>query len=583
MSSDWPGYFHRRLEQDVGGMAMFLAADIGSMEDLITVPAIPGPPCFSGANGCYAQVEATGNSIADHVAANLASATPVPIGPVNGRRTEFCAPLENNLFRAAFEAGLFGERQGYTNCQPSGRVGNEVHTSVAVLDVGSDLQFIVNPGEAFPGLMLGSPWGIEDASCPARENPPVPTWHASAKHRFQVGLGDDLIGYEKPAWSFVYSPPTFTSPDCNTDPRGHSHSLEGEAVGPVASNLVAQHLADLLDQNPDSAAEIRLGRYVKADGTLTDAYSVPQDQGAPGHFPANAVAIWLAAPGSTTLDPEPGHPDSGTIVALRNVGFFGDRRVDANGDFMDFDGAGQANGADLSTRGMVVKSDAGSVQKRYYVDVYPALTVSGPLGASRPPGYARPKSATPFRVSLTPAYTPCTSPNRQHGAPLSFGSCNPPHLVSSQLTVGTPDANGKAAGSTGFVRYDVLQGDVNVSASVTDVRRQGTLADYTGELDVEQLVQITDRVNGASQSDPATTQGSPWRFAVPCSATSDSSIGATCSVSSTFNAIVPGSVVEGKRAIWEMGEIDVFDGGTDGQAATVGDNTLFERQGVFVP
>jgi len=165
----------------------------------------------------------------------------VPLGAVDGRRTEFCAPLENNLFRAAFEAGLFGERQGYTNCQPTGRVGTEVHTSVAVLDVGADLQFIVNPGEAFPGLMLGSPWGIEDASCPARDNPPVPTWHASAKHRFQVGLGDDLIGYEKPAWSFVYEPPTFTAPDCNTDPHGHSHSLESEAVGPAASNAVRKY------------------------------------------------------------------------------------------------------------------------------------------------------------------------------------------------------------------------------------------------------------------------------------------------------------------------------------------------------
>src|SRR5207249_11831073 len=48
---------------------------------------------------------------------------------------------------------------------------------VAVMDVGPDLQFIANPGEAFPALMLGGPWGIEDASCPNRENPPVPTWH----------------------------------------------------------------------------------------------------------------------------------------------------------------------------------------------------------------------------------------------------------------------------------------------------------------------------------------------------------------------------------------------------------------------
>jgi hypothetical protein len=591
VSADWPGYFHRRLEQDVGGMAMFLAADVGSMEDLITDPAIPDPPCFSGANGCYAQVEATGNAVADVVAAALPEARTVPLGPVDGERTEFCVPLENNLFRAAFEAGLFGERQGYTNCQPTGRAGNEVHTSVAVLDVGRDLQFLVNPGEAFPGLMLGSPWGIEDASCPARDNPPVPTWHAHAQYRFQVGLGDDLIGYEKPAWSFIYEPPTFTSPDCNTDPHGHSHSLESEAVGPAASNIVAQNLTDLLDQDPDPAADIRLGRYVKADGTLTDAYSNPQDQGAPGHFPKDAVAIWLADPGSTTLDAAPGDPDSGTIVALSDVGSFGSRTVDANGDFMDFDGADQPSGPNLSTRGMLVTAPDGSALKRYYVNVYPALTVSGSLGPANPAGYPRPKGATPFRVSLTPAFRQCTAANRQHGAPLAFGSCNPPQPSSSRLTVGTPDSNGERANSVGSVLYQTLLGDpatpseadVRVTASITDVRSQGTLADYSGELDVEQLVQITDRLNDPSENEPATVQANPFRFTVPCAATSDPAVGGNCSLSSTFNAILPGSVVEGKRAIWELGEVDVFDAGADGEAATTGDNTLFERQGLFIP
>ncbi len=385
-SADWPGYFHNRLEQDVGGgMAMFLAADIGSMEDPITDPAIPGPPCFSGDNGCYAQVEATGNALADAVAAGLPDAKPVPVGTVGGARTEFCVPLENNLFRGAAAAGIFGERQAYTDCQPSGRVGDSVKTSVAVLDVGPDLQFIVNPGEAFPGLMLGGPWGIEDASCPARDNPPVPTWHARARYRFQVGLGDDLIGYEKPAWSYLYEAPTYTSADCTTDPRDHHHGLEDESLGPTASNAVAEKLTDLLDQNPDPTAEIRLGRYVKADGSLTDAYSTPADHGAPGHFPADAVAIWLAAPGQTSLDAQPGQVDSGTLVALDSVGSFGSRPVDANGDFMDFDGADQPQGPDLTTRGMLVAAPGGGVEKRYFVNVYPALSVPGALGPASPP------------------------------------------------------------------------------------------------------------------------------------------------------------------------------------------------------
>jgi hypothetical protein len=46
---------------------------------------------------------------------------------------------------------------------------------------------------------------------------------------------------------------------------------------------------------------------------------------------------------------------------------------------------------------------------------------------------------------------------------------------------------------------------------------------------------------------------------------------------------VPGSVVAGKRAIWGLRDLQVFDGGSDNQAATTGDHTLFERQGVFVP
>jgi hypothetical protein len=56
ISSDWPGYFQARLEQEVGGMAMFLVGDNGSEEDPETVPPVP----CSGT--CYEQAEATGEA-----------------------------------------------------------------------------------------------------------------------------------------------------------------------------------------------------------------------------------------------------------------------------------------------------------------------------------------------------------------------------------------------------------------------------------------------------------------------------------------------------------------------------------------
>ena len=46
------------------------------------------------------------------------------------------------------------------------------------------------------------------------------------------------------------------------------------------------------------------------------------------------------------------------------------------------------------------------------------------------------------------------------------------------------------------------------------------------------------------------------------------------------NALVPGAVVAGDRAIWELGQVKVYDGGADGLAATQ-PNTLFADQGVF--
>ena len=71
------------------------------------------------------------------------------------------------------------------------------------------------------------------------------------------------------------------------------------------------------------------------------------------------------------------------------------------------------------------------------------------------PGYPRPAGATPIRASLVPAYQACASPDRMHGPPLAFGSCNPPVEHSQQLTIGTPDANGRVAASIGFVRVAV--------------------------------------------------------------------------------------------------------------------------------
>jgi serine protease AprX len=210
------------------------------------------------------------------------------------------------------------------------------------------------------------------------------------------------------------------------------------------------------------------------------------------------------------------------------------------------------------------------------------------------PGYVRPKGATPVRASLVPAYSACSvgSANRTHGPALAHPSCNPPAQVPGELTVGTPDANSQGAGFSGSVGITAIAGDpgtapdeadVALSVQASDVRRRTSLADYTGELEVRLGVRLTDKLNGTPAADSATVQDLAISVPVSCTATGSATTGADCSVSTTADALAAGTVVESKRALWQLGQVQVFDGGPDDTAATTAGNSLFAVQGVFVP
>jgi hypothetical protein len=85
-------------------------------------------------------------------------------------------------------------------------------------------------------------------------------------------------------------------------------------------------------------------------------------------------------------------------------------------------------------------------------------------------------------------------------------------------------------------------------------------------------------------SEPATAQDSSFPVTVPCAETPDDSIGGACAVSTTANAVVAGAVTGGARTIWQLGQVQVMDGGFDGDVSTKGEGDgLFEVQGLFIP
>ena len=49
------------------------------------------------------------------------------------------------------------------------------------------------------------------------------------------------------------------------------------------------------------------------------------------------------------------------------------------------------------------------------------------------------------------------------------------------------------------------------------------------------------------------------------------------------DALVPGIVKEGARAIWQLDQVRLYDGGADSDGDTAADNSLFADAGLFVP
>ena len=166
--------------------------------------------------------------------------------------------------------------------------------------------------------------------------------------------------------------------------------------------------------------------------------------------------------------------------------------------------------------------------------------------------------------------------------------------------MGTPDANGAGARSIGFIKLRVKTTspeDVLISGSISDVRCLPSEAasvcsdansadgpDYSGQLQANAVIRITDHYNGSGLNEVATVQDIPFPITLTCSNTADTAIGGSCNVNTSTPVVCDQcGVKEGQRTVVQLDQLRVFDGGSDGQVSTTSDNTLFMVQGVFVP
>jgi hypothetical protein len=241
------------------------------------------------------------------------------------------------------------------------------------------------------------------------------------------------------------------------------------------------------------------------------------------------------------------------------------------------------------------------------------------LGNHAHPGNLGAKKIT---VALVPAFKQCTTgPTGTHGSPLASPSCQTTasSAQSDALTTGT-GATFKGINSLAIETFctDASappcpaagdQEDMKLTASLTDVRCKAVIGgiaalcpnvnsvdgkDYAGEVQANATIRITDHLNTNSAMagcDPTTSCSAtvidrPFAATGTCAATTaDTTIGSSCSVTTTADALFPSSggfVKEGKKESIEILELVVNDGGNDGLAGTA-PNKVFARQGLYIP
>ena len=98
---------------------------------------------------------------------------------------------------------------------------------------------------------------------------------------------------------------------------------------------------------------------------------------------------------------------------------------------------------------------------------------------------------------------------------------------------------------------------------------------------VEKL-RLTDAYNGSSQNDAGTVVDLDYGVGADCASTLDPSVGSTCSVSTSADALTPGAITEGREMVVQTFRVRVNDSGPNGIRGDV-DDKVFAQQGVYVP
>jgi hypothetical protein len=248
ITADFVHYTVAHLSKSQGCPVAYFTGTVGGLMTTLRLP-IKDEKGNELNDGTFEKAERYGTLVGQLADKALKAATPVSLTPFDSRSREILVPVENNLYRLAWQFGTLN-RQLYPwegtatpkQFTPTKDVSKPaaVKTEVGYLKLG-DLEIAVIPGEIYPELVLGK---VQDPPDPGADFPDAPIEPGiyaqfKGKYKMMIGLGNDELGYIIPKRQWDEKPPFCYG-------LKKAQYGEGNSVGPDAAPVICGVFKDLV-------------------------------------------------------------------------------------------------------------------------------------------------------------------------------------------------------------------------------------------------------------------------------------------------------------------------------------------------
>lgn len=216
ITADFVGYTLGHLRKSQKCPVVYLTGTVGGLMTTLRLP-VKDAAGKDLADGTFEKADRYGSLVGEVADRALKDSVPLELTPFDVRTREVLIPMENPVYRLAYQLGVL-KRQVYLwegdptpkAMTPAANLEKPVavKTEVGYLKLGA-LEVAAIPGEVYPELVLGK---VVTPAEPGADFPDAPAEPAiyeqmRGKHRMLVGLANDELGYFVPKRQWDERPP----------------------------------------------------------------------------------------------------------------------------------------------------------------------------------------------------------------------------------------------------------------------------------------------------------------------------------------------------------------------------------------